>query len=133
MPPTKMTAEHKKALAEGREQSRAVKAYLEAVARPKRRGRQRSREDLVKALQQTEKELAEDNHNPLQRLLMLQRRNDLAQAIEMVSGPSDLKELERLEADFVKAALPYSEAKGIEYATWRELGVPSAVLKKAGF
>jgi len=37
-----------------------------------------------------------------------------------------------LEKAFVKAAGPYSEAKGISYATWREFGVPAEVLGKAG-
>ena len=36
------------------------------------------------------------------------------------------------EADFVAAARPYSERKRISYAAWRELGVPPAILKRAG-
>ena len=40
--------------------------------------------------------------------------------------------LSALEADFVSAARSYSERKGISYAAWRAVGVPPAVLKKAG-
>jgi hypothetical protein len=36
------------------------------------------------------------------------------------------------EAEFVKIALAYSNRRHISYATWREIGVEAAVLKKAG-
>lgn len=39
---------------------------------------------------------------------------------------------ESSEAFFVKHAKKFAERKGIEYATWREMGVAPAVLKKAG-
>ena len=32
----------------------------------------------------------------------------------------------------MKAAKNYCERKGITYSTWREVGVPAEVLKKAG-
>ena len=32
----------------------------------------------------------------------------------------------------VAAGAAYSERKGISYAAWREIGVPAAVLKRAG-
>jgi hypothetical protein len=37
-----------------------------------------------------------------------------------------------LEAAFVAAAKPYSDRKGINYTTWREVGVPADVLARAG-
>ena len=41
-------------------------------------------------------------------------------------------DLGAFEEDFVAAASGYSDRKGISYAAWRELGVPPAVLKRAG-
>lgn len=41
-------------------------------------------------------------------------------------------DLRGLEADFVKVARAYGEAKGIEYGTWRKVGVPIPTLKRAG-
>ena len=38
----------------------------------------------------------------------------------------------RSRTRFVDAAAEYSERKGITYSAWRELGVPAAVLKRAG-
>jgi hypothetical protein len=49
-----------------------------------------------------------------------------------LSASENKADLEGLESDFVQAAKPYSERKGISYAAWRELGVEAAVLKKAG-
>jgi hypothetical protein len=37
-----------------------------------------------------------------------------------------------LQADFVAAAGEYGQRKSITYAAWREVGVPSSVLKQAG-
>jgi hypothetical protein len=50
-------------------------------------------------------------------------------ALEATESKVDLAQLEK---DFVKAAAPYSERKGISYSAWREVGVPAAVLDKAG-
>jgi len=123
-----MSDEHKAALAKGREHGRAVRRYLEALeANKPRRGRKRSPDSLKKRLAEIDTEIA--TADPLRRVLLVQERSDLQQALES-SGPSvDMDELER---EFIKAAGPYSEKKGISYATWREVGVPAAVLAKAG-
>lgn len=123
-----MSASHKAALAEGRAQGRAVRVYLEALAasRPKR-GRKRTPESIKKRLDRIEVELAEAT--PIQRLHLVQERMDLERELASSSETFDLSEL---EAAFVGAAKGYSERKGISYAAWRELGVPAAVLKRAG-
>jgi hypothetical protein len=41
-------------------------------------------------------------------------------------------DLTSLEAEFVAAARPSGERKGISYDAWRELGVPATTLKAAG-
>jgi uncharacterized protein YicC (UPF0701 family) len=123
-----MSNEHKAALAEGRDQGRAVRRYLEALeANKPRRGRKRSPESLKKRLDAIETEIA--SADPLKRVHLVQERSDLQQALETSASNVDVDEL---ESDFVKAAAPYSERKGITYSTWREVGVPAAVLEKAG-
>lgn len=125
---TPMSNEHKAALAEGRDQGRAVRRYLEALdANKPRRGRKRSPESLRKRLDAIETEIA--SADPLKRVHLVQERSDLQQALETSASNVDIDDL---ESDFVKAAAPYSERKGITYSTWREVGVPAAVLEKAG-
>jgi uncharacterized protein YicC (UPF0701 family) len=123
-----MSDDHKAALAVGREQGRAVRRYLEALdaQRPKR-GRQRSQESMRKRLEAIESELAAAD--PLKRLHLAQERIDLTEAINTTETAVDL---DALQADFVAAAGEYGRRKSITYAAWREVGVPSSVLKQAG-
>jgi hypothetical protein len=123
-----MSKEHKAALAEGRDQGRAVRRYLEALeAHKPRRGRKRSPESLKKRLDDVETEIA--TADPLKRLHLVQERLDLQNALEASESKVDLDQLEK---DFVTSAAPYSERKGISYSAWRELGVPAQVLDRAG-
>ncbi|HEY8524059.1 MAG TPA: hypothetical protein VIL48_03785 [Acidimicrobiales bacterium] len=123
-----MTEEHKMALAEGREQGRIVRRYLEALESHKpRRGRKRSPEAIKNRLEAIEAELP--SADPLKRLHLVQERLDLQNALEASSAGEDFAELEE---QFVKVAASYGERKGISYTAWRELGVPPAVLSRAG-
>jgi uncharacterized protein YicC (UPF0701 family) len=125
---TPMSDEHKAALAEGRDQGRAVRRYLEALeANRPRRGRKRSPESVKKRLDTIETEIA--TADPLRRVHLVQERSDLQAALEASESNVDLNQLEK---EFVSAARPYSERKGIAYATWREVGVPASVLERAG-
>jgi uncharacterized protein YicC (UPF0701 family) len=125
---TPMSNEHKAALAEGREQGRAVRRYLEALeAHRPRRGRKRTPESMKKRLDSVETQLA--TADPLKRLHLIQERLDLQSALETNDAKVDLDSLEK---EFIAAAAPYSARKGISYSAWRELGVPSPVLAKAG-
>lgn len=125
---TPMSKEHKAALAEGRDQGRAVRRYLEALeAHKPRRGRKRSPESLKKRLDEVESDIAVAD--PLQRLRLVQERLDLQAALEASESKVDLDQLEK---EFVDAAAPYSDRKGISYSAWREIGVPAAVLERAG-
>lgn len=123
-----MSDEHKAALAEGRRQGAAVRAYLEALEnnRPKR-GRRRTPESMKAKLAQIEASLADAGG--VQRLEMLQQRRDLERELERGEETIDIA---ALEAEFIAAAKPYGERKGIEYGTWREFGVTAPVLKSAG-
>ena len=123
-----MTKEHKDALAEGRRQGRAVRDYLEALEqhRPKR-GRKRTAESIRSQLDRINGEL--QAADPVKKLQLIQDRMDLNAELESMENKPDLG---ALEADFLAAAKPYSERKGISYAAWRELGVEASVLKRAG-
>jgi len=123
-----MTAEHKAKLAAGRNESRAVARYLEALEahRPKQ-GRKRTTESVAKQLAQTETELK--SATGIVRLELLQRQRDLKVEAERLSEGVDLS---ALEAEFVKVARSYGDRKGITYGTWRDFGVAADVLKKAG-
>ena len=123
-----MSSEHKEALAQGREESRAVKRYLEALdAHRPRRGRKRTPDSIGKQLTSIEEKLAEAD--PLTRLKLLQDRLDLQHEL---SGSDEQIDLEALEDDFVKVARAYGDRKRLSYAVWREVGVDPAVLKRAG-
>jgi ATP-dependent exoDNAse (exonuclease V) beta subunit len=123
-----MTDAHKAALAEGRDQGRAVRRYLEALdANKPKRGRKRTPETMKKRLERIQDEMGQADL--LQRLQLVQERIDLERQIETAGATVDLTELEQ---DFVKAASAYSDRKGISYAAWRELGVSAATLQAAG-
>jgi uncharacterized protein YicC (UPF0701 family) len=123
-----MSDEHKAALAEGREQGRAVRRYLEALeANKPKRGRKRSPETMKRRLSAVESELT--TADPLKRLHLLQERMDLEEALKATQASVDL---EQLEKEFISAAKTYSQRKGISYTAWRQLGVPASVLERAG-
>ena len=107
-----MSDAHKEALAEGREQGRAVRRYLEALeANKPRRGRKRTPEGIQRRLAAIEERMA--SADALYRLHLAQESMDL-------------------EAAFIKAAGPYSRRKGIGYDAWRAANVEPRVLKAAG-
>jgi hypothetical protein len=125
---TKMTDEHKAALAEGRAQGRAVRSYLEALERNKpRRGRRRTTSGIKKRLEAIEVEIAVAE--PLKRVQLIQERMDLLDELENATTTVDIDGLEKA---FITNAAGYSQRKGISYAAWRELGVSASVLRSAG-
>ena len=123
-----MSAQHKEALAVGRDQGRAVRKYLEALeANKPRRGRKRTPESIKKRLGDIEGRLA--TADPLSRVNLIQERINLQRELEAQGAKVDMAGLEKA---FLKAAKEYGSRKGISYAAWREAGVDAAVLKKAG-
>jgi hypothetical protein len=123
-----MSNEHKQALAQGRDQGRAVRNYLEALeAHKPKRGRKRTVDSIQKRLAAIEADL--ETADPLTRVNLLQERMDLEAELEAKEAVIDLSEL---EDDFVAAVADYSERKGISYAAWREAGVDAGVLRRAG-
>lgn len=128
-PPRKsMTDEHKAALAEGRAQGRAVRAYLEALESHKpKRGRKRTPDSMRKRLTAIEAEM--DGSDPMNRLQLVQERMDITEALARTEETIDLTDLENA---FTEAAAAYGARKGITYSAWREVGVSAAMLKRAG-
>ena len=123
-----MSVEHKKALAIGREESRAVRRYLEAIeAHKPKRGRKRTSEGIESRLKQIEGKLP--GADPLTRVHLMQERINLQNEL---ANKEEAVDLGALEEDFVSAAKGYGERKGITYAAWRAAGVDATVLRKAG-
>jgi hypothetical protein len=123
-----MSTDHKAALAKGREESLAVRRYLEGLesSRPKR-GRKRTPASIDKRLTAIANQL--ETTDPLSRLHLLQEQKDLLEEKGRTGQTYDLSDLEK---KFVKVAKSYGNRKGITYGTWRQAGVSAAVLQKAG-
>jgi hypothetical protein len=122
-----MTQEHKDALAQGRAEARAIKAYLKALA-ARRPGRPVTRESLNKRLATIREKLGV-TEDVLRRVELIQSRLEIEGALAEVDQAVDFV---KLEAGFVKHAASYSERKDISYTAWREFGVPPGTLKTAG-
>lgn len=122
-----MSEEHKAALAQGRKESRAIKAYLEALE-ARKPGRPVSKESLDKRKQKVEEKL-EESDNPLESVELIQAKLDIEKALSDLENAVDI---ETLESGFVENAKSYSERKGVSYTAWREFGVPAKVLRSAG-
>jgi hypothetical protein len=125
----KLSASHKRALAEGRTMSAVVDRYLSAVNTPKRRGRKVSKAALVQRL--ADATAKAKSATGVEKVLAAQEVRDLEVRIanmETAAG-GDVKSL---ESAFVKIAKRFGENRGIGYGAWRDAGVPAVVLKKAG-
>ncbi|MCB0989455.1 MAG: hypothetical protein R2770_11470 [Acidimicrobiales bacterium] len=123
-----MSEEHKAALARGRSEGAAVRAYLEALEthRPKR-GRKRTVEGIKAKLESIASEL--ESATGIAKLDLMQERRDLEKELQ---EREEIVDISSLEQGFISVAKDYGDRKGIEYATWREFGVSAAVLKSAG-
>lgn len=122
-----MSEEHKAALAQGRRESRAIKAYLEALG-SRRPGRPVTADSVRKRIESIDEKLAAEE-DPLKQLDLRQERLDAEATLKDVEAKEDIDELEK---SFVEVAKSYSERKGISYAAWRQVGVPASALKAAG-
>jgi hypothetical protein len=124
-----MSAAHKKALAEGRALSATVDRYLTALNAPKPRGRKISEATIAERLTSARKRA--EGATGVRKVLAAQEMRDLNDRLARVER-DDSADLRRAEAAFVKIAKRFSENRGIEYGAWRDVGVPVAVLRRAG-
>ena len=119
-----MSDEHKAALAEGREQGRLVRRYLEALESHRRkRGRRRTPESIAKRLAAIDEQVPAAD--PLTRLHLAQERMDLEQELGTAGGNEE--ELEELEAAS-SSWQPPTRAKGSDLRSLAvdRYGTPSA-------
>ncbi len=118
-----MSDSHKAALAEGREQGRAVRRYLEALeAHKPKRGRKRTPESVQKRLAAIDEKLAEAD--ALTRLHLVQERMNLE--TELATSDSTV-DIQALEDEFAAAAAPYGARKGITYAAGAQPSPPRRI------
>ena len=102
-----MSAEHKEALARGRDEGRAVRRYLEAIEEQRPRpGRQRTPESITRRLDAVNEKLS--GADALARLHLLQEHADLEAELGRAGAGDDLADL---EARFLKVAKSYGDAR----------------------
>lgn len=123
-----MSEDHKAALSEGRRQGITVREYLEALETNKpKRGRKRTTSTIETQLAAVSNEL--DSAAGVRKLELVQRRRDLERELTQLESATDMTDIEEA---FVAIANEYGSRRGIEYATWREIGVPAEVLLRSG-
>jgi len=122
-----MSDEHKEALAQGRRESRIIKAYLEALA-SRRPGRPITPDSVKQKISNLEDKIRQET-DQLKKVELVQARLDAEAQLEEIEQSADL---DTLESEFVEVAASYSDRKGITYSAWREAGVPASALKNAG-
>lgn len=125
---TSMSNAHKKALANGRNEGRIIREYLEIVEATKpKRGRRRTPESITKRLSVITSELK--TADPVTKVRLIQERMNLRNELASMKSKT---EIAAAETRFVKVAKSFSERNDITYDAWREFGVTPAVLKRAG-
>ena len=123
-----MTDSHKAALERGRAEGRVVRDYLEALRSNKpKRGRKRTADSINKRLAAIDNELS--GASAIEELQLIQERRDLNAELASLGSGIDVGEI---EDSFVSVAKGYGDRKGISYASWRDVGVSAATLKRAG-
>ena len=125
-----ITDDHKAAISAGRAENAAVAAYLDALARPRRRGRPKRKPAELRADLRAVVKALDEPQTALDRLHLIARREALEEALAGDQAAADPRAL--AEPGFVEHAARYSQRRGITWAAWREVGVPAPVLKAAG-
>lgn len=123
-----MSEQHKDALARGRVQGRVVRDYLTALEAGRRPGRRVDRAAIEHRITGIQDRI-DTQDDPATRVTLLEQRLELEHRLVALDAEPDL---DALEDEFVAVAAEYSQRKGISYTAWREIGVPAAVLERAG-
>jgi hypothetical protein len=104
-----------------------VRTYLESLRAARRGpGRWRSAETLQARLDTVTAEL--EHADPFDRLMLTQERRDLEAELAIVAN----EHTHDIESAFVDVAKAFSDRRRIDYESWIEVGVPAAILKRAG-
>lgn len=127
MPRRKLTEKEIAAIKKGREESLAVKAYLDSLeSRP---GRRVDPKTLERRVAQAKKQLGETD-NSLRKVELTEKVLRLEAALR--NAPKAAEEGPALEKAFIQHASSFAKRKGISYKAFRHMGVPPTVLAKAG-
>ncbi|MBC8364114.1 MAG: hypothetical protein H8E59_03825 [Actinobacteria bacterium] len=111
-------------------ETRAVRDYLKVLeANQPRRGRKRTPASIRKQIDGTA--VAMEGASATKRLALVQQRLDLETELDRLESAGSV-DMGALETAFADNAASYGGRRGISYAAWREVGVPSPVLKAAG-
>lgn len=112
------------------DQTRLVRRYLSAIeaSRPGRATR-RAQEAVTSRIAKVDELLV--SADPLARVHLTQERIEL-QTEQVRLGNGSQVDLDQLERDFVRVARSYSDRHGLTYAAWRQVGVATDVLDRAG-
>lgn len=124
-----LSESHLAALAVGRDDSRVVRRYLDAMTHRPGNSRHRDPDFLRRKLKRLDEAIPEES-DLLVRLSLIQQRLTAAKELDALGdAPEDLG---ALEEEFLAVARRYGERKGISYQAWRTIGVTADVLRRAG-
>ena len=124
-----MTDEHKAALAKGRSEGRAVRDYLEALrANKPKRGRKRTPDSIRSGSTSIDDEL--EDADAVTELRLVQERRDLTSELDIDGRRRRHRRRSRRPSSRSPPAT--ATARASRTSPWREIGVPAAVLKRAG-
>ena len=126
--PIRLTDAHKQALAAGREESRHVRAYLDALdSSRQRRVRRRPVAEAKAELTEVTREV--ESATGFRRLELISRRIELENELGSESAEAELRKLRDM---FVRHAASYARRRGIPRQAFKEWGVPAADVREAG-
>jgi hypothetical protein len=109
-----------------------VRSYLEILRERPGPGRRRSKETIELRISAIEVALEEAATMDTIRLLEItQEKLNLEAELEVVYE-TRAERLADAEERFIAVCASFTERKGLTYQAWRAVGVPAAVLKKAG-
>lgn len=111
-----------KSAAAKRHDAALVERYLNALAEGTKYHNAEWLENKIVEVKESMTEAA----TMVQKLKLLQRLKNYEEELVHADNGS-------AQNDFIKVCMTYSEEHGIEYDTWREMGVPPKVLKAAGW
>ena len=112
-------------------ETRAVRDYLTALEtnRLPKFARKRTPDSVRSQIEAAT--TARESASGTKRLGLVQERIDLEAELDRLESTGSV-DMGALESAFAANAASYGGKRGISYAAWREVGVPSPVLKAAG-
>lgn len=123
----KRTPTQKKQVIAAKTEAQRISHYLRALETKKGRGPKKSPEVIERRLGEAKAKVP--TSTGLRRLQAVQKVRNLERELAILSPNGSI---EQYEKDFIASAKSYSQKNNIDYGSWRAVGVPARVLKKAG-